>query len=383
MARSHDRAAGNQRAPSENGPALATLPRTLSAEAATSAGAWRPDPLSDVLRAIRLSGALFFAVDAAAPSGVDVPPADRIAPIVLPGTQHVVSYDIVLQGTGWVRMAGMDPVRFEPGDILVFPHADPYALLSDPEEEPAFDLDATAGFLRDMAAGKLPFMVREGGSGPERTQFVCGYLGCDIRPFNPLLATLPRFIRITRSRVDPDDLLDRLIRLTIEESRLRRFGGRAIGLGLSELIFIEVLRRYLEALPMDRAGWLSGLRDPAVARVLGLLHGEPARHWSLDDLASAAGLSRAVLAERFARFVGYPPMRYLTLWRMQLAARLIGDGRRTVAAVAEDVGYDSEAAFSRAFKRVTGAAPSLWRDGVRGRGETADGPLPRGARLRA
>jgi AraC-like DNA-binding protein len=338
----------------------------LATDAPASPGEWRSDLLSDVLRAVKLTGALFFAVDAAHPWGVDVPRADRIAPAILPGAQHVVSYDIVLKGSGWVRMAGMDPIRFESGDILVFPHAEPYALLSAPDQQPEFDFDETLQFLREMAAGKLPFVVREGGNGPERTQFVCGYLGCDMRPFNPLLSTLPPFIRLQRSEADPDDLLARLIRLTLAESRTRRFGGQAIGLRLSELIFVEVLRRYLEARPAGRRGWLAGLRDPAVSQVLGSLHGEPARNWSLDELAQNAGLSRAALAERFANVVGCPPMKYQTLWRMQIAARLMADSRMKTIAVAHAVGYDSEAAFSRAFKRATGTSPAHWRKQVRG-----------------
>jgi AraC-like DNA-binding protein len=362
------RATKSQAPASRTDPGFEALLDEAATDALASPGEWRSDLLSDVLRAVRLTGALFFAVDAAHPWGVDVPRADRIAPAILPGAQHVVSYDIVLKGSGWVRMAGMDPIRFESGDILVFPHAEPYALLSAPDQQPEFDFDETLQFLREMAAGKLPFVVREGGAGSERIQFVCGYLGCDMRPFNPLLSTLPRFIRMERSDAEPDDLLARLIRLTLAESRTRRFGGQAIGLRLSELIFVEVLRRYLEALPAGRGGWLAGLRDPAVSRVLGLLHAEPARSWTLDELAQKAGLSRATLADRFAHFVGSPPMQYLTLWRMQIAARLMADHGMKVAAVAHEVGYNSEAAFSRAFKRATGMSPAHWRDEVRGAG---------------
>ena len=368
MARSHDRATESQAPASRTDPGLEALLDDAATDALASPGEWRSDLLSDVLRAVKLTGALFFAVDAAHPWGVDVPRADRIAPAILPGAQHVVCYDIVLKGSGWVRMAGMDPIRFESGDILVFPHADPYALLSTPDQQPEFDFDETLQFLRDMAAGKLPFVVREGGNGPERTQFVCGYLGCDMRPFNPLLSTLPRFIRLQRSGAEPDDLLAHLIRLTLAEARTRRFGGQAIGLRLSELIFVEVLRRYLESLPAGRRGWLAGLRDPAVSRVLGLLHAEPARSWTLDELAQNAGLSRAVLADRFAHVVGCPPMKYQALWRMQIAARLMADSKMKIGAVAHEVGYDSESAFSRAFKRTTGVSPALWREEVRGTG---------------
>jgi AraC-like DNA-binding protein len=364
----HDRPSESQVPASPTTPEIEALLGDAMGSAQTLPEEGRSDILSDVLRTVKLSGALFFAVDAAHPWGVDVPHADRIAPAVLPGAQHVVSYDIVLSGSGWVSMAGMTPVRFESGDILIFPQAGPYALLSAPDQQPEFDVDATTHFLSDMARGKLPFVVREGGSGPERTQFVCGYLGCDLRPFNPLLATLPEFICVKRAGPDRDDLLDRLIRLTLTEARSRRFGGQAIGLRLSELIFVEALRRYLESLPEDQRGWLAGLRDPSVAHVLGLFHEEPARDWTLDELARSAGLSRAVLADRFAQMVGCAPMRYLTLWRMQIAARLIADRGLNIAAVAHEVGYGSEAAFSRAFKRTTGVSPASWRAGMRGGG---------------
>ena len=358
MARSRDQAAGDRE------PGLDALLNDLSASDAASPGAWRPDVLSDLLHAVRLTGALFFAVDAGCPWGVSVPHANRIAPVVMPGAQHVVSYDIVLSGTGWVCMADMDPIPFESGDILVFPHAEPYALLSAPDQKPEFEPGATLEFLGEMAAGEQPFVIREGANGPERTQFVCGYLGCDMRPFNPLLSTLPRFLRVKRRSTGQDDLLDRLVRLTLEESRRRRFGGRAVGLRLTELIFVEALRQYFETMPEGRTGWLAGLRDPPIARVLSLFHREPARNWTLNELAKAAGLSRAVLADRFAHVVGFPPMQYLTHWRMQVAARLMADRHMTIAAVAHEVGYDSEAAFSRAFKRVAGVPPALWRKEV-------------------
>ena len=225
MARFHDRAAESYVSASWTTSGLEALLDDHATDDATSPGAWRPDLLSDVLRAVKLTGALFFAVDAAHPWGVSVPHAGRIAPVILPGAQHVVSYDIVLKGAGWVRMAGMDPVRFESGDILVFPQTDPYALLSTPDQKPEFDVDGTTQFLREMAAGEHPFVVREGGAGPERTQFVCGYLGCDMRPFNPLLSALPRMLRIRRTGADGDELLDQLIRLTLSEARIRRFGG--------------------------------------------------------------------------------------------------------------------------------------------------------------
>jgi AraC-like DNA-binding protein len=213
-----------------------------------------------------------------------------------------------------------------------------------------------------MAAGQLPFSVTEGGGGSERLQVVCGFLGCDVRPFNPLLATLPRMLRVRRtSSSSAGDPLEQLIDFTLAESRERRAGGECVRLRLSELLFIEVVRRHLATLPAEQRGWLGGLRDPVVGRALALLHERPAHGWTLEELAQGAGASRSVLAERFTHFVEDPPMQYLTRWRMQIAARLLAEGTRKVAAVAREVGYDSEAAFSRAFKKAAGVPPARWR----------------------
>ena len=331
--------------------------------------AQRIDPLSDVLRAVKLNGALFFAIDASHPWGVEVPHKDSYAASLFPAAQHVVSYDIILEGRGWVCMPGSDPLRFEGGDILVFAHGDPYRLLSAPDQRPEYDAVQTVTFLREMVAGRLPFVTEEGGGGEPRTRYVCGYLGCDTRPFNPLLEALPPLLHVTGAGRQPGDRLDRLIELTLESSRSNLPGGDAVRLRLSELIFVEAIRRHLAAQPASQPatgqGWLAGLGDPAVGRALALLHGEPARPWTLDRLARATGVSRTVLAERFRELVGCPPMHYLMLWRMQRAARLLADRPITVTAAAHAVGYESEAAFSRAFKKVTGLSPGTWRRAAR------------------
>ncbi len=319
------------------------------------------DPLSAVLRTVKLTGALFFLVDATSPWGVVVPHADVFGPIIFPQAQHIVSYHIVLKGSGYASVDGGRPTPFVAGDIIVFPHGDPYAMLSEPGQPPASAAEEAMQFFRDMAAGRLSFVVEEGGGGHERAQFVCGFLGCDARPFNPLLGTLPRLLHMQRPADLESDLLDRLIDLTLAEARIGRAGSECIRLGLSELIFIEVVRRYLATLPVEGAGWLSGLRDPAVGRVLALLHERPAHSWTLEELAHRTGMSRSVLADRFVQLVGCPPMQYLTQWRMQIAARLLSDGTMKVAAVGREVGYASEAAFSRTFKRIAGTSPAGWR----------------------
>ncbi|WEX78943.1 AraC family transcriptional regulator [Sinorhizobium numidicum] len=320
------------------------------------------DPLSDVLRTVKLMGALFFLVDASFPWGVEVPHTDAFSSILLPRAQHVVSYHIILKGSGWATIPNVASTWFEAGDILVFAHGDPYAMLSAPDQPPEFDAAATLDFFQDMASGKLPFVIREGGGGEPRSEFVCGYLGCDMRPFNPLLSTLPRLLRVKRPDTERDDLLGRLIDLTLAEARRPRVGGESIRLRLAELIFVEVVRQYLETLPSHETGWLSGLRDPVIGKVLGMLHEEPAHPWTLNELARRAGMSRAALAARFAHLIGHAPMQYLTLWRMQIAARLLAESSMKVAAVAHEVGYESDAAFSRAFKKIVGVSPAIWRD---------------------
>lgn len=310
---------------------------------------------------VKLTGALFFLVDASFPWGIEVPRAAAFSSIILPRAQHVVSYHIVLRGSGWMEIPNVASTWFEAGDILVLAHGDAYSMLSTPQQPPELDAEATIGFFRDMAAGKLPFIIREGGGGEPRSEFVCGFLGSDMRPFNPVLSTLPRLLRITRSEAESDELLSRLIHLTLAEARRPRVGGEAIRLRLSELTFVEVMRQYLETLRSDEAGWLSGLRDPFVGPVLAMLHNELAYPWTLNELARRAGLSRAALAARFTHLTGHAPMQYLTLWRMQVAARLLADGSMKVAAAGREVGYESEAAFSRAFKKIVGMSPSHWR----------------------
>ncbi|TXL82158.1 AraC family transcriptional regulator [Vineibacter terrae] len=350
MARPHDQVSGSLAVPSG---------RRLSAP--VDAGSAGKDVLSEVVRTVKLTGALFFLVEATSPWGIEVPHATTFGPIILPRAQHIVSYHIALAGSGYASLPGLEPVRFGAGDILVFPHADPYTMVSRPGGPLEFTAEASLAFLRAMAAGRLPFVVEEGGGGPEHARFVCGFLGCDARPFNPLLAALPRLLHLQRSGDAQDDVLDRLIDLTLAEARIARAGSDCVRLGLSELIFVEVLRRYLAGIKSDTPGWLAGLRDPAVGRALALLHERPASAWTLDGLARASGTSRSVLADRFAYLVGCPPMQYLTQWRMQMAARRLSDGAGKVATVGREVGYASEAAFSRTFKKVAGASPAAWR----------------------
>ena len=318
------------------------------------------DVLSDVLGSVRLTGSMLFLVDAHPPWRSWAPETEAFRRVVLPRAQHMVSYHIVTRGRCWAGLPDTAPERFESGDVLVIPHGDAYFLADSPETAAAYGAEETVTFFRQMAAGELPSVVTEGGSGEEQTQLICGFLGCDVRPFNPVLAALPRLIHLHASGAAADRMRP-LVEFALCELRGPSSGGSSVLLRLAELMFIEVVRRHLETVSTEQAGWLASLHDPLVARTLSLLHGSPGRRWTLEALAAQAGTSRSVLAERFTQFVGQPPMHYLTQWRMQLAARMLGDPGMKVGTVASMLGYESEAAFSRAFKRCAGVAPAGWR----------------------
>ncbi len=315
------------------------------------------DTLSDVLDAIRLSGAVFFSVEASAPWVAEAPPAAVLAPMVMPGAEHVVEYHVVARGSAWGGIVGGEAVLLHAGDVIVFPQGDAHAMSSSPgmRAEPQLSLH------RRVPGMQLPFPLVLGAGTRREVHVVCGFLGCDARPFNPLLAALPRMLVVRGERGGGVDWLEQFVRIAVAESTRKRLGGECVLARLSELMFVEILRRHLSSLPEGERGWLAGLRDPVVGRALGLLHGQPAAAWSLEDLAREVGASRSSFADRFAQFVGQPPMQYLARWRMQVAAGLLARGTASVAEVAAKVGYDSEAAFSRAFKKHVGTAPGEWR----------------------
>jgi AraC-like DNA-binding protein len=319
------------------------------------------DTLSDVLQSVRLSGALFFLVDASTPWVAEAPAATVLAPVLLPRAQHIVSYHVIREGACWCESPGLDPVRLEAGDVLIVPHGHTYALTSAPGLRSGFTDDQTLGWFRDMSAGLMPFVVREGGSGPDRIRVICGFLGCDALPFNPVLARLPALLVVRLPTALAGDRLSTLMEFAVAESRDRGPGSQSVLLRIAELVFVEVVRAELTSSATADGGWLGGLRDPVVGRALARLHAEPAHAWTLAALAHDVGVSRSVLAQRFSHFVGDPPMVYLTRWRMQLAAVRLDDPAAKVAAVAQEVGYESEAAFSRAFKRLVGVPPAQWR----------------------
>ncbi|MCC7242300.1 MAG: AraC family transcriptional regulator [Acidobacteria bacterium] len=319
------------------------------------------DVLSDVIASVRLTGSMLFLVDATPPWMTWAPPAEAFRPAVLPSAQQLVSYHVVTRGSCWAGLRGRPPERFGTGDVLVVPHGDAYFLAEPADAPDSYGHEQAIEFFRRMAAGEVPTAVNAGGGGAPQTQFICGFLGCRARPFNPVLAALPSMIHL-RAATPASARMQHLIDFALAELRDDARGTRGVLLRLAELMFVEVVRRQLEAVAVTQSGWLAGLHDPIVARALAALHAEPARHWTLDALAARACTSRSVLAERFTHFVGQPPMQYLTQWRMQMAAHELAQPGSKLVAVAQAVGYESEAAFSRAFKRAVGLTPAAWRE---------------------
>ena len=320
------------------------------------------DVLSEVLSAVRLTGSVFFDVSATSPWVAEAPPSAQIADAVTPGAQHAIEYHVVTRGSCWITIvdgATFDPIRLQEGDIAVIPHGEPHVVSSAPGMRANVDL-ASYGRPKDDSA--LPFKLRTGGEGAIEAHLICGFFTCDVRPFNPLLEALPRFMRIGRgTSAATDALLENFLRLASSENTEKRAGAQSVLNKLSELLFIEAIRTFMDRLSSTNIGWLSGLRDPLVGRTLSLLHAQPARSWTLDEIAAATGTSRSALVGRFTQVMGYPPIQYLTRWRMQLAAKRLRERGAKIAGVAQEVGYESEAAFSRAFKRFSGQAPSEWR----------------------
>ena len=310
------------------------------------------DPLSDLLRVVRLDGAYFYAVQAAGPWTVETVAARELSPRIMPAAEHLISYHIVTDGRCYGGVIGEELVELVPGDVIVFPHGDAHVMSSGRDVRIGEDVQRTP-------QPQFPFTVFLGQQAQPGASLVCGFLGCDRRPFNPLLAALPHRIHM---RGMSSAWLNGFTRQVTEESRLGRAGAASVLTRLAEVMFIEVLRRYLDHLPPEQTGWLAGLRDEVVGRVLTLLHGRPSHPWTLAELAREAAASRTNLAKRFALLVGQPPMQYLAQWRMQVAANLLAQSGTKVAAIGTEVGYDSEAAFSRAFKKATGFAPGAWRE---------------------
>lgn len=315
------------------------------------------DVLSEVLQAVRLSGAVLFRGEFGSPWCIAARPETAIAAqLSSPGT-HLISFHVALDGFFWAQLPPEQPLCVQAGEVLVVPHGDAYVIGDTLQARPVPAAELFGGTpLLEMRS------LRWGGD-PVVTRALCGYLSCERDAFAPLFAALPRLFKVRLRQTDAAPTLDPLLAYAEQEALSPRPGAAGLRLRMAELMFVEALRRHMESLPEAESGWLAGLRDPLVGRALTLLHEAPQKCWTVDALAQAAATSRSRLAERFKDVLGEPPMQYLARWRMLLAARRLRECRDSIAAVAEAVGYDSPSAFQRGFARHMGMTPAQWRRG--------------------
>lgn len=313
------------------------------------------DAFSEILSGIKLNGALYFNAEFSAPWGVAAPASDSLAPILATGDEHLVIYHLVLDGLAFAHLNGA-PVPLEPGDVVVFPHGDAHVISSQSSIGRA---PQTQDVERKIAAHELTLL--KAGGGGQTTRVVCGYMACDRSLSRTVLSGLPPMFKVNIRADRAGYWLENSILHLVEEAASESVGSQAMLAKLSEALFVETLRRYVLTLPDAHSGWLAGARDPVVGRSLALLHRRIQYPWTIEALAAEVGVSRSALVERFTRYLQEPPITYLTRWRLQLAARALLSTSKGVAEVASEVGYESEAAFNRAFKREFGLPPARYR----------------------
>ena len=314
------------------------------------------DALSETLRVVRLVGAIFINGRFSAPWCYQSPRADSAAPLLEPGAERVVIFHLITEGECHVELGNEPPLLLVAGDVVVFPQGDAHRMTSHPGLAPA-----TNARLDALLARRPRHLVYGGGGAT--TRLVCGYLACDARLARLLLAGLPRLVKVNVRGSNAGIWLEASVRYALAEARSPRPGGAGVLAKLAEVLFIEVLRLYMSEQSEGRTGWLAGLGDRIVGTALNALHKSPAQAWTLDELARVAGTSRSVLAERFQQLVGSSPIQYLTQWRMLLASNLLVRSNAPLASIAQDVGYQTDTAFSRAFRREFGTPPAAWRRG--------------------
>ena len=310
------------------------------------------DALSEVLREVHLNGGVFLHAQFNEPWCIAVSVTrEHCGPMLGPST-HLIPYHFVAEGPIHMQVDGGEAVALRAGEIVLLPRNDLHVMGSDLALPPV----RASEVLEPSLSGGLA-SIRHGGMG-RSARMICGFLACD---GHPVISALPKSLRLDVERSDGADWIRSTFRYAADEVGAGRPGSEAVLARLSELLFVEAVRRHVESLPADETGWLAGLRDPHVARTLALLHRDCARDWTLDGLGREVGLSRSALADRFTRLIGAPPMHYLAQCRMQLAARKLRNSQASLAEIADSVGYESEAAFSRAFKKTFGSAPGAWR----------------------
>ncbi len=313
------------------------------------------DVLSEVLRVLRLQGALYYNAEFSAPWMVHGADSEFLKQYLAPGAGRLITYHLITEGHGFARTEGSREVALEAGDILVLPRGDPHFFWNGKAPKPV-DSDEV---IHQVVERNL--QVHKAGGGGEVTRIVCGYMACDSQLSKQVLECLPPILKVNIRADDSGRWLEQTIRRSVVEGHSKGAGADALIAKLSEVLFIEMLRRYVASLPEGEKNWLGGARDVVVGEALALLHSRPAEPWTVDELARRVGVSRSVLADRFVEFLGEPPMAYLMRWRMQLAANALCTTSRSVLEVAMDVGYQSEAAFNRAFRREFGLPPARYR----------------------
>jgi AraC-like DNA-binding protein len=313
------------------------------------------DALSDVLRVVRLNGGVFLHAEFFEPWCMAAHMTPEHCAAYLGPTSHMIPYHYAVEGRLRVRVEGEAAFELAAGEIVLFPRNDMHFMGSDLDLPP---VQASAVIVQPTDGGLGTIRLGDGG---RRAQVICGFLACDSVEDNPVISTLPRVLHLNVEEAGAAEWIRSTFQYAAHEVAAGRPGSETVLAKLSELLFVEAIRRYVDSLPSEQTGWLAGLRDPHVARSLALFHNDIARAWTIDELGREVGLSRSSLADRFTRLIGQAPMHYLINWRMQVAAHDLRNTGASLAQVAEMIGYDSEAAFSRAFKKVFGAAPATWR----------------------
>lgn len=314
------------------------------------------DAFSEILSNVKLSGAVFFSAEFSAPWGFSMPASSIMAARLAPGANHIVLYHLLIEGQSVVEMLDGQEIGLEPGDIVIFPHGDAHHMSSGKDAVLPFPNYGISAKVRARDLSPL-----HAGGGGETSRFVCGYMTCDRYLCRPILNGLPAVFKVNIRTDRSGRWLESSILHMVEEAASGRVGREAMLAKLSEALFVDTLRRYVSGLSEQQTGWLAGTRDPIVGKSLALLHSRLAHPWTIAHLADEVGISRSALVERFTRYLSEPPMAYLTRWRLQVAARSLEKTSRGVADIAADVGYESEAAFNRAFKREFGQPPGRYR----------------------
>lgn len=306
---------------------------------------WTPmDPLGEALHQLRMSGLFYTRSEFAAPWGLALP--------VLPQT---LMFHVLTAGECWLELDGLPPQRLQPGDFALVPHGQGHRLADEPGAECAALFDLPRESLSER------YEVLHHGGGGAATQMICGAVRFDHPAAQQLVAMLPRLIHIAAADSPHREWMPDMLRFMADELRALRPGGETIVTRLADILVIQAIRAWIERDPAAQSGWLGALRDKQIGRAIALIHREPSRDWTLASLADAVAMSRSAFAARFATQVGVPAMQYLAQWRMNSALTQLREADVSVAVLAERMGYQSEAAFSRAFKRHIGLSPGAAR----------------------